>query len=452
MKTDQNPHHILVVGGGAGGLELATALGNKLGKKKKAAITLIDSSLTHLWKPLLHEVAAGALNAFEDELGYLGQGHWHHFRFRLGRMDQLDRVKQEVSLAPTLDDEGNEYIPRRTFHYDTLVIAVGSTTNDFGIPGVREHCMFLDTRKQADHFHQHLLKSYFTAHTQTEPLREGQLHIVIAGGGATGVELSAELHDSTHQMSEYGLDQVKPDTDVKIKIIDASDRILPALPAKLSGKVHKALEGINVEILTNQKIIEATADGFRTESGELVPAEIKVWAAGIKAPDFLKQIAGLETNRINQLLVKPTLQTTLDENIFAFGDCAACPLIDRSRTNDPTANNKTVPPRAQAANQQASMLVKTMRLRIKGKTSLPEYKYVDYGSLVNLSNYTTVGNLMSSVSRLSGAVMIEGVIARLVYMSLYKMHQIALHGYIRMGLTTLANILTRKAKPRMKLH
>ena len=452
MKTDQNPHHILVVGGGAGGLELATALGNKLGKKKKAAITLIDSSLTHLWKPLLHEVAAGALNAFEDELGYLGQGHWHHFRFRLGRMDQLDRVKQEVSLAPTLDDEGNEYIPRRTFHYDTLVIAVGSTTNDFGIPGVREHCMFLDTRKQADHFHQHLLKSYFTAHTQTEPLREGQLHIVIAGGGATGVELSAELHDSTHQLSEYGLDQVKPDTDVKITIIDASDRILPALPAKLSAKVHKVLEGLNVEILTNQKIIEATAGGFTTESGELVPAEIKVWAAGIKAPDFLKQIAGLETNHMNQLVVKPTLQTTLDENIFAFGDCAACPLIDRSRKNDPTANNTTVPPRAQAANQQASMLVKSMRLRIKGKTTLPEYKYVDYGSLVNLSNYTTVGNLMGSVSRLSGAVMIEGVIARLVYVSLYKMHQIALHGYIRMGLSTLANILTRKAKPRMKLH
>ena len=451
MKIDQNPHHILVVGGGAGGLELATALGNKLGKKKKAAITLIDSSLTHLWKPLLHEVAAGALNAFEDELGYLGQGHWHHFRFRLGRMDQLDRVKQEVSLAPTLDDEGNEYIPRRTFHYDTLVIAVGSTTNDFGIPGVREHCMFLDTRKQADHFHQHLLKSYYTAHTQTEPLREGQLHIVIAGGGATGVELSAELHDSTHQLSKYGLDQVKADTDVKITILDASDRILPALPAKLSGKVEKALKGINVEIQTNQKIIEATADGFRTESGELVPAEIKVWAAGIKAPDFLKEIDGLETNHINQLVVKPTLQTTLDENIFAFGDCAACPLIERSRKKN-AGENKTVPPRAQAANQQASMLVKSMRLRVKGKTSLPEYKYVDYGSLVNLSNYTTVGNLMGGFSWLSGAVMIEGIVARLVYVSLYKMHQIALHGYIRMGLTTLANILTRKAKPRMKLH
>jgi len=449
MSTDKDLHHIIVVGGGAGGLELATALGNKLGKKKKAAITLIDSTLTHLWKPLLHEVAAGSLNSYEDEVGYLGQSHWHHFRFRLGRMDRLDRKKQEVSLAPTLDDEGNEYIPRRTFHYDTLVMAVGSTTNDFGIPGVQEHCMFLDTRKEADHFHQYLFRSFYTAHTQNGPLRDGQLHIAIAGAGATGVELSAELHESAYQLAEFGLDQVKPDTDVKITIVEASDRILPALPPRLSEKARKALEKLNIETCTNQRITEVTADGFKTESGKFIPAEIKVWAAGIKAPDFLKEIDGLETNRINQLVVKTTLQTTQDDNIFAFGDCAACPMVNPSDTEGDLI---TVPPRAQAANQQATLLVKTMRKRLEGDVSLPEYKYVDYGSLVNISSYTTVGSLMGNLSKLSGSIMIEGVVARLVYISLYKMHQMALHGPIKMGLTTLANLFTRKAKPRMKLH
>lgn len=449
MSTDKDLHHIIVVGGGAGGLELATTLGNKLGKKKKADITLIDCTLTHLWKPLLHEVAAGSLNSYEDELGYLGQSHWHHFRFRLGRMDRLDRQKQEVSLAPTLDDEGNEYIPRRTFHYDTLVIAVGSTTNDFAIPGVREHCAFLDTRKEADHFHQYLFRSFYTAHAQKEPLRDGQLHIAIAGAGATGVELSAELHESAHELAEFGLDQVKPDTDVKITIVEASERILPALPPRLSEKARQALEKLNVETCTNTRITEATTDGFKTEDGKFIPAEIKVWAAGIKAPDFLKEIDGLETNRINQLVVKATLQTTRDENIFAFGDCAACPMVNPS---DPDGELVTVPPRAQAANQQATMLVKTMRKRLQGDTSLPEYKYVDYGSLVNMSNYSTVGNLMGNLSKLSGSVMIEGIVARFVYMSLYKMHQIALHGPIRVGLSTLANLFTRKAKPRMKLH
>jgi len=216
---------------------------------------------------LLHEVAAGSLNSYEDEVGYLGQGHWHHFRFRLGRMDRLDRKRQEVSLAPTLDDEGNEYIPRRTFHYDTLVIAVGSTTNDFGIPGVREYCMFLDTRKEADHFHQYLFRSFYTAHTQIEPQREGQLHIAIAGAGATGVELSAELHESAHQLAEFGLDEVKPDTDVKITIVEASDRILPALPPRLSEKVRQALENLNIKTCSNERITEATANGFKTENG-----------------------------------------------------------------------------------------------------------------------------------------------------------------------------------------
>ncbi len=450
MNTDNNLHHIVVVGAGAGGLELATALGNKLGKKKKAAITLIDSTLTHLWKPLLHEVAAGALNSYEDELGLLGHSHWHHFRFRLGKMDQLDRKNRTISTEPTLDKDGNEYIPRRTFNYDTLIIAVGSTTNDFNIPGIREHCMFLDSRDEADLFHQYLFRSFYTAHTQTTPLREGQLHIAIAGAGATGVELSAELHDSAHQLAVFGLDQVKPDTDVKITIVEASERILPALPAGLSEKAAKALTKLNIETCTNTRITEATADGFKTENGKFIPAEIKVWAAGIKAPDFLKNIDGLETNHINQLMVKQTLQTTLDENIFAFGDCASCPMTNDA---DPEAPVQTVPPRAQAAHQQASMLVKTMRLRLKGDTKIPEYKYVDFGSLISLSNYTTVGNLMGSLSgKLTGSVMIEGVIARMVYISLYKMHQMALHGLIRMGLSTLANILTRKAKPRMKLH
>ncbi len=447
MHAGKRLHHIIIVGGGAGGLELATKLGNKLGKKKKAIITLVDCTLTHLWKPLLHEVAAGSLNSYEDEVGYLSQGYWHHFQFCLGRMDKLDRKKQEISLAPTLDEEGNEYIPRRTFHYDTLVIAVGSTANDFDVPGVREHCMFLDTQKEANRFHQHLFKCFYTAHTQKETLRDGQLHIAIAGAGATGIELSAELHSTAQQLPEFGFEQIKPNTDVTIIIVEASHRILPQLPKKLSDKTHKILEDINIKLCINQRITEATATGFKTENGKFIPAEIKVWVAGIKAPDFLKDLDGLETNKINQIIVKPTLQSTLDENIFAFGDCAACPM-----ENKKTDHIETVPPRAQAANQQATMLVKTLCKRLKGETPLPEYKYVDIGSLVNISNYKTVGSLMGHLSKLSKTVMIEGVIARIIYISLYKMHKIALHGLISAGLSTLSNLLTRKTKIRVKLH
>lgn len=441
MTAEQDFHHIIVAGGGAGGLELATQLGDTLGKRRKAAITLVDCSMTHLWKPLLHEVATGALNSYEDELSYMAQGHWHNFRFRLGRMDRLDRGQREISLAPSSDEQGVEYIPRRTFRYDTLIIAVGSVTNDFNIPGVREHCMFLDTRQEADRFHQNLLRHYFAAQTRTATLRPGQLHIAIAGAGATGVELSAELHEATRQLVAYGLDLIKPEY-VRITLIEASDRILSALSERLSRLTAQALRNIHVDILTGQRIVRAAADGLHTARGLFIPAEIKVWAAGIKAPDFLQELDGLETNSINQLVVTPALQTTRDENIFAFGDCAACPL----------PGGGTVPPRAQAAHQQATLLVKTMKRRLDGKP-LPAYRYVDFGSLINISRYSTVGNLMGNLTgKISGNFMIEGVFARLVYLSLYKMHQLVLHGVVRVIIATLANLLTHRVKPRMKLH
>ncbi len=436
-------HQIVIVGGGAGGLELATRLGKTLGKRKEADITLIDATLTHLWKPLLHEVASGTMNAHEDELNYMAQATWNHFRFRLGKMDSLDRDKQMVSLAPTLDEEGKEYIPRREFHYDTLVISVGSVSNDFGIPGVAEHCMFLDSRAQADKFHSMLLKRCYTAHTQHVPIRDGQLHVAIAGAGATGIELAAELHDSTRQLVAYGLDKIEPDKDIKFSIIEAADSILPALPKRLSDATASALASLDIQLMTGERIVKATEAGYETESGKLIPSEIKVWAAGIKAPDFLREIAGLETNRSNQLVVRETLQTTRDENIFAFGDCAACPM---------SGTDQLVPPRAQAAHQQASLLYKSIRNKLAGK-ALPAYTYVDYGSLINMSKYSTVGSLMGNLTgKWSANMMVEGVIARFVYVSLYKMHQLALHGYMRMILMSIANLFSHRTKPRMKLH
>lgn len=433
-------HHIVIVGGGAGGLELATRLGDSLGKSSKAAITLIDSTRTHVWKPLLHEIAAGSMNPDKHELEYMAQAHWHNFRFRLGRMDGLDRAKKEISVAPYYED-GHEVIARRTFNYDTLVIAVGSTTNDFGIKGASEHSIALDTQEQAERFHRRLHNALVRAQTQTSPIRPGQLEVVIVGAGATGCELAAELHNTTRELAAYGLDKIDPDRDIKISIIEASDRILPALPSKLSLAADVELRKLRVNVHTGERVTEVSEKGVHTHSGRFVPSELVVWAAGIKAPEFLKNIDGLETNKINQLVVKQNLQTTLDENIFAFGDCAACPMSDR-------VNN--VPPRAQAAHQQASLLIKTMKRRVAGSSNYPDYVYRDYGSLVNLGRYSTVGSLMGAIS--GGSMYIEGLIAKLMYKSLYKMHQMALHGFISVALQTVARLITRRSEAKVKLH
>lgn len=429
---------VIVVGGGAGGLELVTKLGRKLGKKGKADITLVDNTQTHIWKPLLHEVAAGTLDSHQDEIEYLGQAMNSGFRFRLGRMDSLDRGSKTITLAATSNADGIEIIPRRNFDYDTLIIAVGSISHDFGIAGVAEHCLFLDTTTQAESFQTQLLEAYVRAHTQGRPIDEGQLDIAIVGAGATGVELSAQLHEVSHLLNAYGLDEVQP-ADVNISIIEAADRVLPALPKKLSTATEIELTKLGVNLLTNERVVEVTADDIRTESGKVISAAIKVWAAGIKAPAFLSDL-GLETNAINQLQVKQSLQTTIDDDIYALGDCAAC---------DWQGHDGNVPPRAQAAHQMASLVYKSIVRRMAGK-SIPDYHYYDHGSLVSLGKYSTVGNMMGNLSK--GSLMIEGFLARMMYLSLYKMHQVALFGFFRVGMLSLSHLFRRSVHPKIKLH
>lgn len=432
-------HRVVVVGGGAGGLELATQLGNRYGRHGRAEITLIDASMTHLWKPLLHEVAAGTLDSHDDELEYMAQARWHHFDFRLGRMDGLDRDAREVHLAPTLDHTGEVIIPARTVPYDTLVIAVGCVTNDLGVPGVREHCTFLDTREQADLFQRRFLEQFLRAQTREGPLGEGELSVAIVGGGATGVELAAELRHVSQQLVAYGCDHIDPERDARLIVIEAADRLLSALPPRLSASATAELHRLGVSVHTGTPVDRVTADGVHTRDGTFIPARMKVWAAGVKAADWMRELAGLETNRNNQLVVHRTLQTTRDDDIFALGDCAACPLDDDGRI---------VPPTAQAAHQQASLLLKSIGARLKGR-ALREFRYRDYGSLVSLSRYTTVGSLMG---RVLGSVTIEGWIARRVYRAIHREHQRAVFGTLRTLLIILADLLTRSMRPRTKLH
>lgn len=439
MATGRQMREIVIVGGGAGGLELATRLGDRLGKKKRAHVTLIDASPSHLWKPLLYEVAAGSLDSYAERLEYLAQGHWHGFSFRLGRMDGLDRANKRVSVAPTLDENGVEIIPRRSFPYDTLIVAVGSVANDFGVPGVAEHCVMLDTPEQAREFHRRHINACLRANTQTDAVAPGQLTVGIVGAGATGVELAAELHDTTRELSSYGMDHIEPDKSLKLLIVEASDRILPGLPPRLSAAAADRLKELGVEMHVDERVVEVRKDGLLTASGKFIPASMMVWSAGIKAPDFLKDMAGLETNRLNQLVVRPTLQTTRDDDVFALGDCAALAMPD----------GRNVPPRAQAAHQQAGTMAKNLCRRLAGKPLKP-YVYRDYGSLVALGRFSTVGNLMGGLT--GGSIMIEGAMARLVYWSLHKMHQIALHGWFKTALTTYAHFISTPTRARIKLH
>lgn len=427
---------IIVVGGGAGGLELVTKLGRKLGRKGKAEVILVDRNRTHLWKPLLHEVAAGSMDAGIDALSYRSHARNHHFSFHLGSLSNIDRDNKTITLAAMRDEHDKPMLTERTLSYDILVLAIGSVSNDFGTKGVSEHCIFLDRPQQAEHFHDELMNR-FMQYVEGE-LPNDKVEIAIVGAGATGVELSAELYNAVEHLSAYGFDQLDRDS-LRLTLVEAGPRILPALPDRIAGMAQKELRELGVDVRTNTRVVEATDQGLLTQEGDLIPATLMVWAAGIKAPDFLKDIGGLENNRNNQLTVKSTLQTTRDDSIFVIGDCAHC-LQE---------NGKPVPPRAQSAHQMASMTYSNIRALLKDKPLKP-YIYKDYGSLVNLSRYTTVGSLMGNLMR--GSMMVEGLFARIVYTSLYRMHQVALHGYIRTGLMMLVGRINRLLRPKLKLH
>lgn len=425
---------IVIVGGGAGGLELAVKLG-RFFKKSAQKIVLIDQNRTHIWKPLLHEVAAGSLDADIDGVDYLAVSHKNGFTFHLGEMCNLDRSNKTILLSRLLDNEGETVLPQREVIYDQLVFALGSVTNDFGTKGAKEHCIFLDSPNSAKRFHTKLLNEFLRLQSD-DAIKT--LEIAIVGAGATGVELAAELYKTTELLSSFGYDHVST-ARLNVKLIEAGARLLPALPERIAQNVSVELEKLGVDILLNTQVSSIEKTGLRAKTGEFISSTMAVWAAGIKAPDFLQQIGGLETNKTNQLMVTGTLQTTLDPSIFAIGDCAHCIMPDGSK----------VPPRAQAAHQMANLLFKNFKSSFKNKP-IANYQYVDYGSLVSLSTYSTIGSLMGNLSK--GSLFIEGRLARIVYISLYRMHQLVVYGKVKTVLFMLANRINRRLRPNLKLH
>jgi len=427
---------IVIVGGGAGGLELATRLGCKLGRKQKAEVILVDRNPVHLWKPLLHEIATGSLDEGVDAISYLAHAKANGFRFQLGSLINIDRDNKRIQLAKITNEQNEELVAERSIDYDILVMAIGSISNDFGTQGIKEHAIFLDKADQAKRFHQEMLNLFLKY--SSRPESNGKVNIAIVGGGATGVELSAELHHAIQELHHYGYDKLSRNI-LNINLIEAGDRILPALPERISTAVTEVLTNLGVNVLTKTMVTSADEQGLYTKEDEFIKADLMVWAAGIKAPDFMKEIAGLETNRINQLVVKPTLQTTQDDTIFALGDCASCTM----------KNGGFVAPRAQAAHQMATLCAKNIIALLNDKP-LKQFTFMDKGSLVSLSKFTAVGSLLGNMKK--DSIMIEGWLARVMYTSLYRLHQIALHGYVKTGLLMLVDSINRVLRPRLKLH
>jgi NADH dehydrogenase len=439
-ESRTSPHRIVVVGGGAGGLELATRLGNSLGASGRARVTLVDRNETHMWKPLLHEAAAGSLDVNAHQIDFMAQAHWHHFDFRLGALETLDRANRTIMIGAVVDAEGLAMLPRRQVAYDTLILAIGGVSNDFGIPGVRENASMLDSTADAERFHRRLVAACARANAAGETGARPDVNVVIIGAGATGVELAAQLRDTTRVLASYGLASFDARRQFKITLLEAFERILPQMPKRVADATAKILATLDVDVLVNDRVVRMDGSSIVTGAGQVLGYDLAVWAAGVKAPDWLANFGGLSTNRNHQVIVRDTLQSVDDDDVFAIGDCAQCPWPEK---------DTSLPPLAQAAHQQASHLARMMKWRIDGRPLRP-FRYHNYGSLVSLGEASAVGNLMGGL--IGGAMFVEGVIARVMYISNYTLHLAALHGWTRVVLGSVGRFLRERTEPRVKLH
>lgn len=430
-----SPHRIVIVGGGAGGIELATRLGHRL-RRANAQVILVDRNPAHLWKPRLHEVAAGLIGTGDDETSYLAHGCVHGFDFVLGGLASLDATAKTITLDPVLSPEtGAEVLGMRTLSYDTLVLALGSRVNDFGIPGVIEYCHMLDSPAQA----MRLQRAFLENAIRVGAGRLDRVRVGIVGAGATGVELAAELHHAVHAMERWG--GLGAAGKLDITLVDMAQRILPAVDPLTSQHAMLVLEKLGVHVVLGKGVERVTEDALHLSGGGIIPCEIKVWASGIAGHDVVGTLKGLTLTNGKRIAVDDHLVCVGTEDIFAMGDCAAAPShIGRTMA----------PPTAQAAHQQASYLTNALVRRLKGKT-VEAFRFQPRGTLVSLGEGEAAGEF-PALRRDRSVFPAHGTVAKVLYVSLYHMHRVALHGWLRATALFLADRLRRTTLPPVKLH
>jgi NADH dehydrogenase len=430
LKERKVPH-IIIVGGGVAGLILATRLGHALGHRNRARISLIDRSWSHVWKPMLHTFAAGTWNIYQQQVQYVAHARAHHFEYVPGQLEAVDHATARIRLAP-LREDGELVAGSRELDYDLLVLAFGSRANEFATPGVLEHCYFIDNQGQAEAFNARL-----RAHIVRSLSQGGNIDIAIVGGGATGVELAAELSRMVDLAAGYGAADIR--RRFRLTVLESAPRILTAFPEAISTLAASELRLLGVDVCTGVRVVAADAAGYLLESGQTVPADLKVWAAGIRASETFKD-CGLQLNGAGQLMIGPNLLVKGEQSIFALGDCAS--LV-------PKGTERPLPPTAQVANQQALHLARHLPGLLRQGRSVPEFHFHDFGALVSLSDYNAFGTL-GRFGFFKGGF-IKGRFAQLSHALLYRRHQLSLHGPGRAALMWLADSINARVQPSIRM-
>lgn len=427
----------MVVGGGAAGLELVTRLmrhGARDGHGGRAV--LVDRALAHVWKPRLHEIATAMQSRAVAESSFLSHASANGYRFEVGELKDIDLVRRLVMLAPLIGPDGAEVLPVRSIHYGRLILALGSEENDFGTPGATQHCLFLNDTHQALRIRDALLVGALR-------IARGQqdaLSIVVIGGGATGVELSAEIHHAIDALwiHEPTLDRSR----VRLTIVEAADRLLSANPPQVSAYALDALHARHVEVIVGDRVASSDDSGVLLKSGRRIDAQLRIWTAGIRGPRVFERSGMLETTHSGRVQVDSHLRCAGLTDVYAIGDCA--------EWSDP-ATGRAAPYTAQVAAAQARYLAAALRIIDDGGEA-HAFRFNSAGAVVSLGDQGAAGNLTTRFGRRSHDRFIQGVSAKVVYAALYRRHEFAIHGWWGALARLLSDWLGRVSQPRLKLH
>jgi NADH dehydrogenase len=359
-------HHVVVVGAGFGGLAVVRGL-----HRTPVRVTLVDANNYHTFQPLLYQVATAGLDA--DDVAHPVRGIFPRRARRpvevvMGEVDEIDTGDRWIELT-----DG------RRIGYDTLVIAAGAVSNDFGIDGVEEHAFPLKTLDDAIALRTHLLRTFELAAAGDE-IVPGALDVVVSGGGPTGVEMAGGIAELYAKVLAEDFPDL-PVEQARIVIVEPRDRLLPPFHPDSSERAGTTLRRLGVEVRTGVGIDRVDVDGVHLSDGEHVPAATVVWAAGVRANPLAARL-GVEPAGGGRIPVDDDLSVTGLDGVFALGDIAAA----RGPEGDP------LPQVAQPAIQGGAHVARQILRRLDGKDTEP-FDYTDKGSMATIGRHDAVTEL-----------------------------------------------------------
>lgn len=383
-NSDQKPHHVLIVGGGFGGLFAAKALGKKNKSKADFRVTLLDKRNFHLFQPLLYQVATGGL-----VVGDIATPHrvilrkYKNVQALMGTAYDLDPVNRKV------------YHEFGEIEYDTLIAATGVKHSYFGHDEWRPFAPGLKTVEHALEMRRKIFSAFERAEIESDPAkRKALLTFVVVGAGPTGVELAGALGELAHHTMVKDFRSINP-REVEIHLVEGAPRVLPVYDDKLSADAEKMLHELGVTVLKSSFVekIESGLVHIRTDDEtRQLAAETVLWAAGVTASAFgrvLAERAGVELDRQGKVLVNKDMSLPGYPEIFVVGDLGKYEV----------ESGRFLPGLAQVAIQQGRYVAGLLKARIQGKSVKP-FEYDDKGSMAVIGRNRAVGDL--NFMRISG--------------------------------------------------